>query len=98
MSGASERANGRASGPAFYQRLFLIYSAHLTGGHKAEFHVLIFGDDPLGIRQRGDGEHVSQEEETAGNDGEFVHGWLARRECVFSFGLNVRFLRASTDD
>ena len=51
--------------------------AHLG---KAEFHAGVFGDDPLGIRQRSDGEHVGQEEQTSGNHRQLIHdNWFGQR-------------------
>jgi len=46
----------------------------LTRARETEFHVFVFRDDPLGIRQGGDGENVRQEEQTSRDDRQFVHG------------------------
>jgi len=44
--------------------------AHLS---ESEPHARVLDDDPLGIRQRGDGEDVGQKEKTAGNHRQFIH-------------------------
>jgi len=57
----------------------------LTHLSESQLHARVFDDDPLGIRQRSDGENVGQEEKAAGNHRQFIHVRLRSVSYCFVF-------------